>query len=182
MLDSVKPETMKLETVKQLITNQFEAAASTLNACIDICPEAGWNGPVVNYKFCQAVFHTLFYADYYLGVTDEDFRKEPFHRENAHVFRDYEELEPRPPVLLYEKPWIKTYLQYCRQRCHDVVGAETAESLMAKTKFPRKDFSRAELHVYNIRHIQHHAAQLIMRLRLDFQSDVPWFRSGWKEG
>ncbi len=75
----------------------------------------------------------------------------------------------------------ETYLQYCRQRCHDVVGAETSESLMAKTKFPRKDFSRAELHVYNIRHIQHHAAQLIMRLRLDFQTDVPWFRSGWKE-
>ncbi len=142
MLDPVKLETVKLDTVKQLITNQFEAAASTLNACIDACPESAWNGPVVNYKFCQAVFHTLFYADYYLGLTDEDFRKEPFHHENADVFRDYEELEPRPPAHLYEKPWIKTYLQYCRQRCHDVVGAETAESLMAKTKFPRKDFSR----------------------------------------
>jgi hypothetical protein len=171
-----------LETLRELIINQFEAAASTLNACIDKCPAAAWNGPVVNLKFCQAAFHTLFYADYYLGETDEDFRKEPFHREHAGVFRDYEELESRAPVHLYEKPWVKTYLQYCRQRCHDVVGAETAEMLAAPTKFPRKSFSRAEGHVYNIRHLQHHAAQLSLRLRIDSQVDIPWFRSGWKEG
>ena len=171
-----------LQTLKDLITNQFEAALSTLNACIDNCPEAAWNGPVVNLKFCQAAFHTLFYADYYLGETDEDFRREPFHRENAYVFRDYEELEPRAPVHVYERAWIEIYLQYCRNRCHEVVIAETAESLKAKTKFPRKDFSRAELYVYNIRHLQHHAAQLSMRLRLDFQADVPWFKSGWQEG
>ncbi len=171
-----------LDTLKDLIINQFEAAASTLNACIDACPEAAWNGPVVNYKFCQAVFHTVFYADYYLGQTDADFRREAFHSDNADVFRDYEELEPRVPVHLYEKAWIKKYLTYCRQRCRSVAASETAQSLAAPTKFPRKDFSRAELYVYNIRHIQHHAAQLSMRLRLDYQADVPWFRSGWKEG
>jgi hypothetical protein len=170
-----------LETLKTLITNQFEAAASTLNACIDKCPEEAWNAPVANYKFCQVVFHTLFYTDYYLGISEEALRPQAFHRENAHVFRDYEELEPRPPVLLYERAWTKSYLQYCRKKCHEVIAAETAESLAAPTKFPRKAFSRAEIHVYNIRHIQHHAAQLILRLRLDSQQDVPWFRSGWQE-
>jgi hypothetical protein len=137
---------------------------------------------VVNLKFCQAVFHTLFFTDYYLGETGEDFRKEPFHRENADVFRDYEELEPRAQVHLYERAWIKKYLQYCLKRGREIVAAETAESLAAPTKFPRKNFSRAELYVYNIRHLQHHAAQLSMRLRLNSQTDVPWFRSGWQEG
>jgi hypothetical protein len=28
-----------LQTLKDLITNQFEAALSTLNACIDKCPD-----------------------------------------------------------------------------------------------------------------------------------------------
>jgi hypothetical protein len=170
-----------LQTLKDLTTNQFEAALSTLNACIDKCPDSAWNGPVVNLKFCQAAFHTLFYTDYYLGQTDEDFRQEAFHRENAHVFLDYEELEPRAPVHVYERAWIKAYLRYCLERCRDVVSAETVESLTAKTKFPRKDFSRAEMHVYNIRHLQHHSAQLIMRLRIDFQADMPWFKSGWQE-
>jgi hypothetical protein len=170
-----------LKMVQELITNQFEAALSTLNACIVKCPEAAWDAPVANLKFCQVVFHTLFYTDYYLGVSEEDLRPQAFHRQNAHVFRDYEELEPRPPVLVYDRPWINGYLQYCRKKCHDVVAAETADSLAAKTKFPRKDFSRAEIHVYNIRHIQHHAAQLSLRLRLDSQQDIPWFRSGWKD-
>jgi MFS superfamily sulfate permease-like transporter len=38
------------------------------------------------------------------------------------------------------------------------------------------------LHVvagYITRHIQHHAAQLILRLRRDFEVDIPWFKSGW---
>jgi hypothetical protein len=43
------------------------------------------------------------------------------------------------------------------------------------------DFSRAELHVYNIRHIHHHAAQLSLRLRLDTGRGVDWVGSGWRE-
>ena len=42
-------------------------------------------------------------------------------------------------------------------------------------------FSRGELHLYNIRHIQHHAAQLSMRLRLDAKAQVPWVGTGWKD-
>src|SRR5579863_4880905 len=164
-----------LEAFKKLTTNQYEAALCTLNACMDRCPQTAWNAPVVNLKFCQVVFHTLFYADYYLGRSAGAFRTEPFHREHAGVFRDYEELEDRVPVLLYERGWCKTYVDYCRLRVKEVVGSETAESLMAQSQFPPKTFSRAELHVYNIRHVQHHAAQLSMRLRIDFKADVPWF-------
>jgi len=38
--------------------------------------------------------------------------------------------------------------------------------------------SRAELHIYNIRHIQHYAAQLSLRLRLDTEVDIPWVSHG----
>jgi hypothetical protein len=170
-----------LDVLNKLITNQYEATLCTLNACVDKCPDKAWNGPVVNLKFCQVAFHTLFYADFYLGVTEEGFRQQPFHRQHAAVFRDYEELEPRAPVLFYEKPWIKLYTQFCREKAVKVSMSETAESLAAPAGFPRKPFTRAELHVYAIRHIQHHAAQLSMRLRMDSQIDIPWFRSGWTE-
>jgi hypothetical protein len=168
-----------LDIFRILIANQYEAALCTLNACVDKCPQAAWNGPVVNIKFCQVTFHTLFYADYYLGVTEDPFRQQEFHRKHAGVFRDYEELEPHAPVNLYEKAWIQVYVEFCRQKAVSVARSETAESLAAPAGFPRKPFTRAELHMYNIRHIQHHSAQLSMRLRLDSQIDVPWFRSGW---
>jgi hypothetical protein len=170
-----------IDTFKELIRNQYEAAFCTLNACVDKCPETAWNAAVVNYKFCQVVFHTLFFTDYYLGLSEEPFRQQLFHREHARVFRDYEELEDRAPVLLYEKTWTKVYLEHCRNKARVVVGSETAESLSARAGFARRNFSRAELHVCNIRHIQHHAAQLSLRLRIDSQQEVPWFGSGWSD-
>jgi hypothetical protein len=37
-----------LETYKELLIHQFEAVLCTLNACIDPCPESGWNERVGN--------------------------------------------------------------------------------------------------------------------------------------
>jgi hypothetical protein len=172
-----------LDTLKHLIANQFDAALCTLNACVDRCPDAAWDAPVANMKFCQVAFHTLFYADYYLGPDGEKdaFRAQPFHRENAAMFRDYEEFEPREQVLLYDRPSIRKYLQHCRTKAANVIESETAESLAAPAAFGRRAFSRAELYVYNTRHIQHHAAQLSLRLRLDHAIEVPWVGSGWRE-
>jgi hypothetical protein len=126
-------------------------------------------------------FHTVFYADYYLGRNDPSFREQPFHREHADFFRDYEELEDRQPVLLYDRPTMQKYIEHCRRKAAILIPAETPESLAALCGFPRKSFSRAELHVYSIRHIQHHAAQLSLRLRLDYQVDIPWVRTGWDD-
>ena len=38
--------------------------------------------------------------------------------------------------------------------------------------------TRAELYVLNLRHIQHHAAQLSLRLRVDADAATPWISSG----
>ncbi len=170
-----------LDTVRELIANQLEAALCTLNACIDRCPETAWNARVGNLKFCQVAFHTLFYADFYLGTNEESFRRQPFHRDNERSFGVYEEFEDRPPQSLYDKAFIKNYLAHCRNKAAAVIAAETADTLTARSGFERLKFSRAELHVYNIRHIQHHAAQLGLRLRLDVHEAVPWVGSGWRE-
>lgn len=170
-----------LDVFKELIVNQYEAAFCTLNACIDRCPEIAWNSPVGETEFCQVAFHTLFFADFYLGQDEESFRRQPFHRENAQFFRDYEELEDRKPELFYDKPSIKRYLKYCRDKASDVIAAETTETLNARAAFKGREFSRAELHVYNIRHIQNHAAQLNLRLSLDHNEDIVWVGSGWRE-
>ena len=49
-------------------------------------------------------------------------------------------------------------------RVNEVVLPETEAELSADAGFEWIPFSRAELHVYNIRHIQHHAAQLSLTL------------------
>lgn len=166
---------------KELIKAQFEAALSTLGACIDKCPADKWDAPVANLAFCQAAFHALFYTDCYLSENTDALLSQQFHRDNTAFFRDYEEMEDREQKLLYDKASINAYVQHCRRKVAEVIAAETAESLGARCGFDWLPISRTELHVYNIRHIQHHAAQLILRLRLDTDINIPWARSGWRE-
>jgi hypothetical protein len=169
-----------LELFKESIAHQYEAALCTLRKCVDACPEPSWHGPVVSLTFDQVAFHALFFTDYYLGPADEQaFRRQPFHRDRPHVFRDYEELQPRQQRLVYERPDIVEYLSHCRGKAAKVIAEETTATLAASCGFPRKNHSRAELHVLNIRHVQHHAAQLSLRLRLDGAIEVPWVGTGW---
>lgn len=170
-----------LDTFKALLDNQYAAALCTLNSCIDGCPDDAWEGLVVEHSYCETVFHTLFFCDVYLGKDEDAFRREPFHAENTEFFRDYEELQDRKPELLYDKPGVRRYMSYVRERASAVIAAETAESLNGPSGFDRRDFTRAELHLMNIRHVQHHAAALGLKLRLERAHGIPWCASGWRD-
>jgi hypothetical protein len=169
-----------LETYQESIGNQFEAAFCGLNECIDRCPDAVWHSPIVNHRYCQIVFHALFFADVYLGADLQSLRTQRFHRENTGFFGDYEQLEDRSPTSVYEKKPISTYLQHCRRKAVQVIAAETVATLKKRPGFDWLPFSRAEVHVYNIRHIHHHVAQLSLKLRMDTSDGISWTRSGWK--
>lgn len=170
-----------LDTLKDMLTNQYEAALRTLSTCIERCPDANWNMPVVRYPFSQVVLHTLIYADVYLSADTASFYDQSFHRENAGFFGDYEQLQDREPVETYDRPSILKYMTHCCEKARDVIAAETIASLSDPTGFDGRNFSRAELHVYNIRHIQHHTAQLTLRLRAECGVDIPWFGSGTRD-
>ncbi len=151
-----------IELFQRMTINQYEAALCTLHECVTRCPEQMWQAPVVNHPYSQTVFHTLFFADLYLGENMDAQPAQAFHRQNAEAFADYEQLEDRIPQGTYEKPFISDYLGFCRNKVAEVVSNESAEMLA------------------NIRHIQHHAAQLILRLREKAGIDMPWVKSGWQ--
>jgi hypothetical protein len=173
-----------LDTVKTLLVNQYEAALSMLKAAVDTCPDAAWDAPVANHRFSQVVFHTLYITDFYLERDDEgSFLRQPFHLQLAPLFADlppdHEPFED-PAPRSYDKAPLLTYLEFCRRKVTEVMATETEETLSAAVGFGG-EWSRAELHVHNIRHIQHHAAQLGLRLRLDTGAGVEWVESGWWE-
>lgn len=170
-----------IETFKRLIASQFEASLCTLAHGIERCPAELWNARVAKYPFNQVAFHTVFFADYYLGPNAESFQRQLFHLANPLLFGDYEQLQDREPASVYERSQIKSYLEFCRNKAAATIAAEDEVSLNAPANFARRNFKRAELHVYNIRHIQHHAAQMILRLRLDSDVDIPWIGAGWLE-
>ncbi len=163
---------------RKLTISQYGAALQTLEDCVDECPNEQWVGKVANHSFNESAFHALFFADVYLSKNLDELKEQEFHKQHAAEFGDYEELESKIPENAYTKEFVKGYLDFCRNKVETLIANETEDELFAKSDIPWQEISRAELHTYNIRHLQHHAAQLIMRLRLDTQVDVGWVRTG----
>ena len=170
-----------LDELKRIIAGQYEAALATLAICIERCPDALWNVNVGNHPFNQVVFHVLFFADYYLDQSEVQFKRQPFHEHHQAIFAGYEQLQPCKPASTYDRPFIESYAEHCRRKAVQTLAVESQQTLTTSSPLSRRGFSRAELHVYNIRHIQHHAAQLILRLRQESDVDIPWIGSGWRD-
>lgn len=168
------------EITKQSIASQFEAAFLTLQKCIDQCPDESWNQPVANNAYSQSLFHALFFGDLYLGDTIEAMKEQGFHLEHAEIFEGYEELKHHhEPQKTYDRAFVQSYLNFCRDKAKSELAAETEDSLTAQVNSPWHTFSRLEMHVYNIRHLQHHGAQLILRLRINHNPEIAWVRNGY---
>lgn len=167
-----------LNYFQQLTISQYKAALQTLEHCIDECPAQQWAGNVANHSFSESAFHALFFADVYLGNDLDELKSQPFHQQHAAEFGDYEELQRKVPENTYTKQFVKEYLKFCTEKVESVLSAETEQSLQSESGIPWQEITRGELHTYNIRHLQHHAAQLILRLRLDTEVNIGWVRSG----
>lgn len=168
-----------IDHVRRILAGQFEASLFMLNECLTRCPTRHWDGIVGKYPFWQVAYHTLCFVDLYLSPDKAAFE-----------FRDvhpcgWKEFDEEYPSRRFEQSELIAYLQICRSKAVSTIAGETAESLEGPSGFSWKPFSRGELHVMNIRHIQHHAGQLsayLRRVDAGFQDPeaVRWSSSGWK--
>ncbi len=161
------------------VCNQYEAALSALHYCMNNCPDTEWNNEHGDAPFCQVVFHTLFYTDFYLENDEAGFKEQEFHRNNTILFKDYEELEYKKARNLYSKNECANYLKHALEKCRMTLFHASDESLNEKPPIRPSIATRLELHIYSIRHIQHHAAQLGLRIQLLTKKEMDWFGSGW---
>lgn len=163
-------------TWKTIIWNQFGAAIDMLENAIRACPVEVWSDPAKKPEwvkkdvvgFWYLVYHTLFFLDYYLSESDAGFTPPaPF---------TLGELDPAGvlPERVYTKAELLTYLDHGRKKCRAVASALTDERAFQPSGFPRRDMTVAELLLYNMRHIQHHTAQLNLILRQTTDSAPKW--------
>jgi uncharacterized damage-inducible protein DinB len=167
-----------MEFLNQVLLNQFEAALCMLDRCLRNCPPEHWDGRIANNTFRQVAYHTLFFVEAYLGPSPEAFQLRDVHQRGGD-----ERLPVTSPGLSKEETL--SYLAWCRQKLVATLGTESAAALQGPSGFPGRPASRAELHIYNLRHVQHHTGQLSAYLRkLDgvVQDDaaIAWVGSGWK--
>jgi hypothetical protein len=169
-----------IEQLKHILGAQFEAALCMLNDCIQKCPDEHWDGLIAKYPFWQVAYHTLCFVDVYLAPSDAAWqpRTEPGPKGGLHP-KGRLELDEEYPSRQFDTAELVEYVALCRQKVHDALAAETRESLAGDSGFSRLRFSRAELHLYNLRHLQHHTGQLSACLhRLGIEVD--WVKAGWR--
>jgi hypothetical protein len=164
--------------VRKILNGQFEAALAMLNEAIERCPEQRWDGKIAKYPFWQIAYHTLCFVDLYLSPSEEAFQPRDLHPRGREEF-DF-------PSRRFGQRELTAYVAICRQKAADALAIETFETLQRGSGFPWLPFSRGELHIYNIRHIQHHAGQLSAFLRrtdgaLQDPKALNWVKTGWRQ-
>jgi hypothetical protein len=157
-----------------IIRSQFEAALSMLDECIRACPDQHWDGIIGKYPFWMVAYHTLCFVDLYLEPSETNFKTHP----TLHP-KGMQEFDDEYPSCRFTKPDLIQYSELCRDKLARQLAADTPESLAAPSGHTRRDFSRAELHLYSMRHVMHHTGQLSAFLRR-VNIDTHWAKSGWR--
>ena len=153
---------------KAVVWRQFGAAIDMLGNAMHACPEALWSDRSRNPQFWYIAYHTLFFLDYYLSETPAEFAPPaPF---------TLAELDPAGvmPERVYTRAELLVYLDHGRRRCREVLQGLTPEREREHCGFGRFDMTVAELLLYSLRHVQHHAAQLNLILRQNVDDAPTW--------
>ena len=153
---------------KDIIWGQFGAALDALENAINACPEELWSGGPNTSDFWYRVSHTLFWLDFYLSESTDGFRPpEPF---------GLEEMDPAGvmPDRVYTKAELLAYLKHGREKGRTTIKNMSQEEADRIYAFGSVSLSRAELLLYNLRHVQHHTGQLNLLLRKECNIGSRW--------
>jgi len=162
------------------LASQLLASLSMLKDCIDRCPEKEWNERHQDYPFSQVVFHALFDCEYHLCDSVEDLKGQPFHRDNRKAFADYEELDDAAPRRLHDLDFILKYYEHCRLKVASEIETKSDAELQVPNSDVRRNMTKLERYANTIRHVQHHAAQLGLRLQLLNGEEMEWVSRGYE--
>lgn len=153
------------KSVKETIWRQFGASIDMLENAIKLCPAEFWD---TEKKFWYITYHCLFWLDYYLSLKPNEFSPPP-----PYTFSEFD-TSGAMPDRTYSKEELISYLQYSRKKCYDVVSGMTDEIASSRWINDYKDYSVFEIILYNMRHVQHHTAQLNLLLRQEINESPQW--------
>jgi DinB superfamily len=158
-----------------VLWSQFGASIKMLENPVRSCPDELWTARMLSdnsehqelSQFWYIAYHSLFWLDLYLTGSAAGFAPPaPF---------TLDELDPAGvlPPRTYTKSELLAYLDFCREKCRSLTENLTDEQASRMCTLNWGQVRYFELQLYNLRHVQEHAAQLSLFLgqRLGFPSD-----------
>ena len=164
--------------LKEILLGQYEASLAMMKQRIEVCPPEYWDGKVGRDSLRQTVYHALFFLDLYLAETEEGFVLRELHNKGG----DDSKEGVSPGLSIADTLLL---VELCHKNIHESLAKETEESLRGESGFSWRKHSRGELHIYNIRHVQHHVGQISTCLRKisdehNLSLKLDWVGSGWR--
>lgn len=145
--------------VAAALWHQFGAAIEMLENAVRACPDALWDRPGQEPAFWHLAFHTLFFLDYYLAESPAGFEPPP----------PFGLTELDPAGAMPERAWTRAelldYVDDARGRVRALLVRWNDELAAVPRRFPAIASPLLEVMIYNLRHVQHHSAQLNLLLR-----------------
>ncbi|HRI20075.1 MAG TPA: DinB family protein [Panacibacter sp.] len=163
-----------INALKDSLWKQFGASIDMLNNAIALYPEDYWN---TNKKIFYQAYHVLVFLDYYLTIPPpENFSSSlPFTITEPSGMPEHA-IDDVVPNRLYSKEELLDYLQLSREKCRSVIAGLTEEKIQERwiEEEGGMNYAVLEILLYNMRHVQHHAAQLNMLLRQELNKATGW--------
>jgi len=152
--------------IQGVLKSQYHAALAMLGQAIERCPNELWTSDTHPNRSWHVAYHAVFCAHMYLQVDESKFVPWERHRENYQYLGSPPSAPYRPPQLAqpYEKAEVMEYLRACDAMVDSAVDG--LDLMSPESGFWWYRMSKLEHQIVNIRHIQHHAAQLSDRLRV----------------
>ncbi|SMC71014.1 DinB family protein [Moheibacter sediminis] len=153
------------KSIKESIWSQFGASLDMLENAITMCPDENWDTEI---RFWYDCYHCIFWTDYYLTTEPSKFTPPP-----PFTFSEFDPTG-KLPDRTYTKTEVLSYLEHCRKKANLIISELTSEKLNQRWINEYKNYSQFEILIYNIRHIQHHSAQLNLLLRQTINNAPNW--------
>lgn len=165
---------------REILWHQFGASIDMLINVIANCPDSYF---LTNRRFFYISFHSAIFLDYYLTIPPGDFSPLLSFTQTKQEDRPKEAIDDLIPDKIYSKQEILEYLKQSRKKCKNLIDTLNEENFKMRFKEgdgPNDmDYPILEILLYNLRHTQHHTAQLNLLLRQDLNMHMEWsFRAG----
>ena len=163
---------METAVFRGIIWSQLAASLEMVENAITNCSVLLWSNRSRTPQYWFLVYHTLFFVDLYASKSAKDFAPPaPFTASGLHSDIDKHE-------RIYSREEMVAYLDHGRKKAKARIDELDEKGLLEPCNFAWVGVTNAELVLYNMRHVQHHTAQLNQIVRQELSKGLPWVFKG----
>jgi len=157
-------------TVQEILWLHLGASLDMMEAAITACPQELWERPSSEMGFWYMAYHALWFLHHDLTPVDQEFTSPAFDIHNYEL-----EVKAPPYEHAYSKSDVGNYLEQARVLYKSAIEELGGDSQRLRG-CRRIKGNATEVVIDQIRHIQHHTAQLNLLLRQSTNSAPGWIR------